>query len=417
MSEAKFKLFIHNKLPFWSSTDNFAMIDDGRMAVIWNPLFVTCTLLDVGYQFIHCRILCNVSQKCFHITFVFALYNVTVRRQLWETISDFGVNIKTPWAIMGDFNSVLNSSEKLNCHTYAYDMTDLLHFRLNNDLIDAKSTGTHFTWNKGNKWAKLDRVMVNCEWEALQWDCWAAFKPMEFQSDHCPVLLHLIQSSTRGPKPFKFFNMWLKHDSFDNTLKHVWDMRINGTRQFRLCRKLKLLKHPLKHLNNKDFAHISSRAEEARKSYTNLMDKLYKDPDNLELLQLVAITRKKASFYSDAERSFFQQKVKCNFINEGDKCTKFFHAMVKKQSMLNAIPVLITSQGTTTTSLEAIVEEFIGYYRQIFGNTVPTSLVDWNVFKEGPLIQHQDATELLPSSRRNGILLVILFLMLFLSSF
>ncbi|VFQ64934.1 unnamed protein product [Cuscuta campestris] len=215
--------------------------------------------------------------------------------------------------------------------------------------------------------------MVNCEWEALQWDCWAEFKPMEFQSDHCPVLLHLIQSSTRGPKPFKFFNMWLKHDSFDNTLKHVWDMRINGTRQFRLCRKLKLLKHPVKHLNNKDFAHISSRAEEARKSYTDLMDKLYKDPDNLELLQLVAITRKKASFYSDAERSFFQQKVKCNFINEGDKCTKFFHAMVKKQSVLNAIPVLITSQ------------------------------VDWNVFKEGPLIQHQDATELVRNVDRTEV--------------
>ncbi|VFQ93996.1 unnamed protein product, partial [Cuscuta campestris] len=245
--------------------------------------------------------------------------------------------------------------------------------------------------------------MVNCEWEALQWDCWAEFKPMEFQSDHCPVLLHLIQSSTRGPKPFKFFNMWLKHDSFDNTLKHVWDMRINGTRQFKLYRKLKLLKHPLKHLNNKDFAHISSRAEEARKSYTDLMDKLYKDPDNLELLQLVAITRKKASFYSDAERSFFQQKVKCNFINEGDKCTKFFHAMVKKQSVLNAIPVLITSQGTTTTSLEAIVEEFIGYYRQIFGNTVPTTLVDWNVFIEGPVIQHQDATELVRNVDRTEV--------------
>ncbi|VFQ78803.1 unnamed protein product [Cuscuta campestris] len=403
MSEAKFKLFLHNKLPSWSSTDNFAMIDDGRMAVIWNPLFVTCTVLDVGDQFIHCRILCNVSQKCFHITFVFALYNVTVKRQLWETISDFAVNIKTPWAIMGDFNSVLNSSERLNCHTYAYDMTDLLHSRLNNDLIDAKSTCTHFTWNKENKWAKLDRVMVNCEWEALQWDCWAEFKPMEFQSDHCPVLLHLIQSSTNGPKPFKFFIMWLKHDSFDNTLKHVWDMRFNGTREFRLCRKLKLLKHPLKQLNNKDFAHISSRAEEARKSYTDLMDKLYKDPDNLELLQLVAITRKKASFYSDAKRSFFQQKVKCNFINEGDKCTKFFHAMVKKQSVLNAIPVLLTSQGTTTTSLEAIVEEFIRYYNQIFGNTVPTTLVDWNVFKEGPLIQHQDAIDLVRNVDRTEV--------------
>ncbi|VFQ86115.1 unnamed protein product [Cuscuta campestris] len=333
----------------------------------------------------------------------FCFINVTVRRQLWERISDLAVNIKTPWAIMEDFNSVQNSSERLNCHTYAYDMTDLLQFKLNNDLIDAKATVTHFTWNKGNKWAKLDRVMVNCEWEALQRDCWAEFKAMEFQSDHCLVLLHLIQTSTQGPKPFKFFNMWLNHDSYDNTLKHVWDMRFNGTRQFRLCRKLKLLKQPLKQLNKKDFAHISSRAEEARKTYTDLMDKLYKDPDKLELLHLVATTRKKASFYSDAERSFFQQKVKCNFINEGDKCTKFFHAMVKKKSIMNSIPVLITSQGTTTTSLEAIVEEFIGYYNQIFGNTVPNTPMDWNVFKEGPLIQHQDAIDLVSNVDRTEV--------------
>ncbi|VFQ64935.1 unnamed protein product [Cuscuta campestris] len=127
--------------------------------------------------------------KTFHITFVFALYNVSVRRNLWDRLTDIAGRINTPWAIMGDFNAVLDSSERINCHTYAYDMTDLLQFRLNNDLLDAKATA-------------------------------------------------LIEQATS--------------------------------------------------------------------------------------------LRKKATFYSDAERSFFLQKVKCTFINEGDKCPKFFHAMMKK---------------------------------------------------------------------------------------
>ncbi|VFQ89794.1 unnamed protein product [Cuscuta campestris] len=302
-----------------------------------------------------------------------------------------------------DFNAVLDSSERINCHTYAYDMTDLLQFRLNNDLLDAKATGMQFTWNRGSKWAKLDRVLVNCEWDLLQWDCWADFKPMEFQSDHCPVVLNLIHNTNLGPKPFKFFNMWMQHELFDSVVRQIWDTRITGTRQFRLCRKLKLLKHPLKQLNKKEFGHISTRAENARSSYSEMMTRLMTDPQNSALIEQAASLRKKATFYSDAERSFFLQKVKCTFINEGDKCTKFFHALMKKQKVLSSIPFIITSQGSTTTSSETIVEEFIDHYSNIFGNTVPTTPIDWNVFREGPLVPHHEIQNLIKLVDRSEV--------------
>ncbi|VFQ82072.1 unnamed protein product [Cuscuta campestris] len=218
---------------------------------------------------------------------------------------------------------------------------------------------------------------------------------MEFQSDHCPVVLNLIQNSTQGPKPFMFFNMWMQHDSFDRLLSQIWDCRITGTRQFSRCRKLKLLKQPLRQLNKKDFGHILIRAEDARKAYSNLMARLVNEPDNPAPSDESANLRKRASFYCDAERAFFLQKVKCNFINEGDKCSKFFHALMKKQNAVNSIPFLITTQGTTTTSLESIVEEFLAHYGNIFGNTVPTSPIDWNVFREGPLVQHFEAQNLI----------------------
>ncbi|VFQ83143.1 unnamed protein product [Cuscuta campestris] len=228
--------------------------------------------------------------KTFHITFVFALYNVSVRRNLSDKLSDIAGRINTPSAIMGDFNAVLDSSERINCHTYAYDMTDLLQFRINNDLLDAKATGLGY----------------------------------------------------QAP----------------------------GTRQLRLCRKLKLLKHPLKQLNKKEFGHISTRAENARSTYSELMTRLMTDPHNSALIEQAASLRKKATFYSDAERSFFLQKVKCTFINEGDKCTKFFHATMKKQKVLSSIPFIITSQGSTTTSSETIVEDFIDHYSNIFDDVM-----------------------------------------------
>ncbi|VFQ67754.1 unnamed protein product [Cuscuta campestris] len=194
-------------------------------------------------------------------------------------------DLSGPWAIMGDFNAVISSTERVNCQTQsAYYMTDLRQFRINNALNDANSSGLKFTWNKGYKWAKLDRVLINDEWENMQWDCWAEFREMEVIFDHCLVVLKLMNIQNQGTRPFKFYNMWLKHDDFDTVIRDNWDQRINGTRQYRLCVKLKKLKQPLRLLNKLHFGHISQRAESARKEYSHLMQKLILEPDNPSLL-------------------------------------------------------------------------------------------------------------------------------------
>ncbi|VFQ79921.1 unnamed protein product [Cuscuta campestris] len=84
--------------------------------------------------------------------------------------------------------------------------------------------------------------------------------------------------------------------------------------------------------------------------------------------------RKKASFLNDAERSFYQQKVKTNLIIEGDKCTKYFHAMMRKHHALNSIPFITTEQGGVTTSMDEISDQFIGYYNNLFGTTTQEGL-------------------------------------------
>ncbi|VFQ69372.1 unnamed protein product [Cuscuta campestris] len=61
-------------------------------------------------------------------------------------------DLSSPWAVMGDFNAVISSTERVNCQTQSvYYMTDLRQFRINNALNDANSSGLEFTWNKGDK--------------------------------------------------------------------------------------------------------------------------------------------------------------------------------------------------------------------------------------------------------------------------
>ncbi|VFR01060.1 unnamed protein product, partial [Cuscuta campestris] len=307
-----------------------------------------------------------------------------------------GGDFSGPWAVMGDFNAVISSTKRVNCQTQsAYYMTDLRQFRINNALNDANSSGLEFTWNKGEKWAKLDRVLVNDEWENMQWDCWAEFRDMEAISDHCPVLLKLMNILNQRTRPFKFYNMWLKHENFDMVIRENWNQWVNGTRQYRLCVKLKKLKQPLRLLNKQHFAHISQRAESARKEYSHLMQELILEPENPSLLSRSVELRNKASFFMDAERSFFQQKTKCELLFEGDKCTKFFHALMRKKNHSSAIPFILTVDQRLTTSLEEVEKEFTEYFTNLFGTTVPIEPVDWNVFEEGPLIPNHAANNLI----------------------
>ncbi|VFQ82141.1 unnamed protein product [Cuscuta campestris] len=289
---------------------------DGRMVVLWNPVFVNLTFLEIDKQFIHCNVDCLITQKTFALSFVYALYNVSVRRELWDKLSCIG-NGNIPWAVMGDFNSVASSGERVNCNVQgSYYMKDLLYFRMMNDLMDAKATGLEFTWNKGSA------------------------------------------------QPFKFFNMWIKHGKFKQIVQDVWDTRVEGTRQFRICRKLKLLKQPLRNHNKLEFGHISSRATEARQLYTSTLKRMILDPNNPNLIAESEAIRKKASFLVDAERAYYQQKSKYD-------------------------------QGRTTTSGEQVIEEFIGYYTNLFGTTTPIQPVNWSVFGQGPRLSTSQGQQLL----------------------
>ncbi|VFQ82222.1 unnamed protein product [Cuscuta campestris] len=218
--------------------------------------------------------------------------------------------IHTPWAIMGDFNCVANSNERLNCHSQAaYSMTDLFQFRINNDLVDSKSTGLQYTWNKGNKWAKLDRVLINHDWEAIDWVCWAEFKDMQIESDHCHVVLNLIQNNSKGTPLLSY--------------------------------------HPSEFLG-----------------------------------------------YQSGGYKAIQRKIKTELVLEGDKCTKYFHALMRKQHASNSISFLTTGGGGVTSSLEDIVGQFTGYYTNLFGHCPNVMPIDWSVFQEGNVINPMEALTL-----------------------
>ncbi|KAL0407932.1 UNVERIFIED_CONTAM: Retrovirus-related Pol polyprotein from type-2 retrotransposable element R2DM [Sesamum radiatum] len=318
---------------------------------------------------------------------------------MWEKLLELGEPLNMPWLILGDFNCVKSAEEKqLGVAPTWYELKDFVDCCLALELHDAPTTGCFYTWysnNEGNPvWCKLDRVLLNNEWLEAGLHCGAHFSSPGCLSDHSPGIVSLFDPPTPKPKPFRFFNMWADHPDFLATVENGWNMNVEGTPQFSLCRKLKALKGPLKTFNNLHYSHISARAKEADLALQEAQRQLESDPENAVIRGSLGDLRSKAVFLAETERQFYYQKAKIHFLKLGDRNTKFYHDMVKRNAARSSILAITKSDGTIVTSAADIGQEFVAYYTSLLGTEAQTLPVDNDVFEWGPKLSPEHALEL-----------------------
>ncbi|CAH9093976.1 unnamed protein product, partial [Cuscuta europaea] len=396
MSTSNFEKLKENRWPLWSSITNFDTIDGGRMALMWNTNYVDIDVLEIDKQHIHCKCVCKTTQLNFMVTFVYALYSVGVRRTLWDHVTNLGSTISSPWLVMGDFNCVSSPSERIGpTPPSAYYLQDLVDFKLNANLVDTPSTGEFFTWNRGSLWAKLDRVLMNSFWNTNGITCKTHFHDMEVECDHVAPLVTFGHNPPLGSKPFKFFNMWLKHESFPSILHENWFMYVMGNAQFWLVKKLQALKKPLKELNKNAFDHISSKVKDSKKEFKRLHSLLLLSPLDDTLKNDVQVAKKRVLFLKMAEDAFYRQKAKAIHLIQGDRCTKYFHSIVKKRAAKNSITALKLANGELTTSMDQVAKEFENFYVNLFGTPVSCPPIEPSIITSGTCLGTDQALGLI----------------------
>ncbi|KAL2223816.1 UNVERIFIED_CONTAM: hypothetical protein Sindi_3085000 [Sesamum indicum] len=318
---------------------------------------------------------------------------------MWDKLTDLGQAITMPWLIMGDFNCVKSPEEKqLGVAPTWYELKDFVDCCVALGLLDVPTTGCYYTWYSNNEsnpvWCKLDRVLYNNEWLEAGLHCSAHFNPPGCLSDHSPGIISIFDHTPTKPKPFRFFNMWADHPDFLATVEARWNLSVDGTPQFSLCRRLKTLKSALKAFNKQHYSHISARATEAELALQEAQNRLESNPGDVALRDSLGDLRKKAVFLAEAERHFFYQKAKIHHLKEGDRNTKFFHDMVKRNVSRNSIGAITRADGTVITAAEDIVQEFVDYYTSLLGTEAHTLPVDDGVFEWGPLLTPEHTMEL-----------------------
>nr|GMC52789.1 putative ribonuclease H protein [Ipomoea batatas] len=81
----------------------------------------------------------------------------------------------------------------------------------------------------------------------------------------------------------------------------------------------------------------------------------------------VSNLRDRALFLAEAERQFFCQKLKTKHLVNADKGSKYFHELIRNRQRGLAIPTVCAMDGTPSTSLDQVGENFVTFFSDLFG--------------------------------------------------
>ncbi|KAK7255705.1 hypothetical protein RIF29_29124 [Crotalaria pallida] len=128
----------------------------------------------------------------------------------------------------------------------------------------------------------LGRSLINAAWCASWPDSETTFMLPDL-SNFSPILVEWNQVSWSPKIDFKYFNMWAEHSGFLELVKSVWQSDIQGYMVFQVCKKLDLLKQPLKSLNKAHFSGIVAKEQDLKSRLNFIQGLLVQNPSDISL--------------------------------------------------------------------------------------------------------------------------------------
>ncbi|PKU72689.1 hypothetical protein MA16_Dca017700 [Dendrobium catenatum] len=237
---------------------------------------------------------------------------------------------------------------------------------------------SYYTWSNNRLWQRLDRILFNQFW-IDKWPLTSVEHLSRSLSYHCPLLISIKKEIRINSIPtFRFQNMWILHNNFSNIVEANWNACLapdNSVRgMVRLWMKLKRLKHYLNWWNKNHFKNIFANIKEMEKEVCRLEILTVSDSSFLNDLN---IDKDNLVKFQDMEETYWKQKSASKHISEGDRNTKYFHALVNKKKSINFIDKIRDENGNWISDT-LLHESVIDYFSNIFCNEVHVKQLDYS---------------------------------------
>jgi exonuclease III len=191
-------------------------------------LSINCQLIDYSHNHITVEIVDN-EKGPWRLTDYYGYPNGGRRRASWDFLRLLSNQYALPWCIFGDFNDIMDASEKRNRTMRSnWLINGFRQAVIDCGVSDVPMEGYPFTWFKslGTPRAveeRLDRALANTAWFHNFYS--ASLKNLVAPaSDHYPILLncqHVVhhQRSHRG---FRFENAWKLEAGLNDLMCDSW---------------------------------------------------------------------------------------------------------------------------------------------------------------------------------------------------
>ncbi|CAN1126970.1 hypothetical protein LINPERHAP2_LOCUS3738 [Linum perenne] len=269
---------VRRKLRFNSSFIVEAQGFSEGIWLLWNETDFKIKILGSSHFFIHVQVNWDSGKSC-EATFVYASPFIQGRRALWDDLRRISASIAKPWVLMGDFNAIVESSEKSGGANFNQIPAREFHECIQDcNLIDAGFVGPKFTWFRRNMKERLDCCLANADWLALFSDSFVVHLE-RLKSDHRPILVRLDHPDRYLCKPrlFHFNAAWFGHGNFPDFLDQSWKLGRD------LCLSLQDFQDRCISWNANVFGHIFKRKRHLEKRLRQLELRSQNDSSELKV--------------------------------------------------------------------------------------------------------------------------------------
>jgi exonuclease III len=295
------------------------------------------------------------------------------RNEAWALLRHLAPMDPEPWMCVGDFNEILFSSEKWGGKNRSRGLMKDFHDTLSEcNLVDLGFRGPKFTWNNGRDGdafvqERLDRVVANEGW-SVQFPKADILVEGALSSDHLPIIVTLQEE----PRPrcsfrnFKHEAAWVLDGSYREVIKAAWRVKPSRAEPWSgLGMNLNNCKEELKKWQAKKKG-PENQIKNLCKQVT-LLQATEGPRDIAEISEL----KKKAQTLLEQEEIQWKQRAKVEWLQNGDRNTKFYHACANQRRTSNKIREVCDLAGNRMETQEDIGRAFVDYFSDLFSTGQP----------------------------------------------
>ncbi|KAL5539435.1 hypothetical protein UlMin_043986 [Ulmus minor] len=127
------------------------------------------------------------------VSVIYGPHNRRNKMEFWGSLWDIASHFDGPWLVIGDFNTVLRSFERVGGRDRDPVADYVLEAMDNLGMIELNISGGDFSWRNRREvrpiHSKIDRGLANVDWWSLFPNASLCYLP-ETMSDHKPLLLY-----------------------------------------------------------------------------------------------------------------------------------------------------------------------------------------------------------------------------------